>query len=706
VDSDHVFAQHDISAARVDNDRNHVWPENTKFDDHVWPETFGGDYQPEVTSNTILPSVAKEQLLFPEAAAFVARDDDPFHSDLSVDSSIKNHSISGLENARAIPTTSPQKAKKSSVTIIVPDSSGTVTRPRRNVDRPVDYSKIGKDPITGRIQSTWVKCVIMNRVVVNHISMKAALAGMYKVPSMTAIESEIHNIIDTHDSIRAISYKNLTEGERMRARRNFIFVVLKHKADGSFDKVKARWVYGAANSSAINDDEPRDTASPTVNPATTMAILFMIAAYDMEMETHDVPGAFLKSEMAPDAQPLFGYVGPDITEHIRRLHPELADKISPRGNLFFQLQRFIYGTEEASKRFFDTMSNFLISIGFIQSLCDPCLFILYIDGLLIIAGLFVDDMLVAAQNTTLMEWISNQIRSRWDTTFHQGNEFNYVGLHIVRNRPDRSLRVDMSGNISKVIVQFGDEIKESKVACIDSIMEQTGEPLSEKDRTLYMSLVMSVLYPARMCHLAVLFPTTILATRMLHPTTGDMAHARRLIGFLKTQVHGGITIRGSPTSQLRVYVDASHNIHADSRGHGALIACMDTSPIVWRSYKIPYVCLSSTEDEVTAVAEATTYTIWITDLFTELHHIMPDITSVLQDNTSAVIVMERGGTFKRTKHIMKRFNFIREHVKAGLIKFVRCPTAEHLADLLTKVQTATRQQALLSSLSWTNTGAN
>ena len=165
-----------------------------------------------------------------------------------------------------------------------------------------------------------------------------------------------------------------------------------------------------------------------------------------------------------------------------------------------------------------------------------------------------------------------------------------------------------------------------------------------------MPLVMSVLYPARMVHMALLFPTAILATRMQNPTVDDLAHAYRLIGFLKTQVDSGFVMKGSPSWKLRVYVDASR------RGNGCLIACMDDSPIAWRSHKIPHAALWVHRERD---FDGVTYVIWIADMFCEVGHAIDDAAAILRDNMSAVIIMETGGSFKKTKHILTRFMFIR-----------------------------------------------
>ena len=102
------------------------------------------------------------------------------------------------------------------------------------------------------------------------------------------------------------------------------------------------------------------------------------------------------------------------------------------------------------------------------------------------------------------------------------------------------------------------------------------------------------------------------------------------------------------------------------------------------------------------MSEATSYIVWIRDLLGSIDQWAGRRAVIMQDNTSAVTIMEKGGSFRRNKHILVRYSFITEHVKNGLIAFERCPTDEHIADLLTKVQPVARLQELLSRMGWTS----
>ena len=59
-------------------------------------------------------------------------------------------------------------------------------------------------------------------------------------------------------------------------------------------------------------------------------------------------------------------------------------------------------------------------------------------------------------------------------------------------------------------------------------------------------------------------------------------------------------------------------------------------------------------------------------------------TTIYQDNKSTIILAVQGGSFKRTKHLMGRQNFVRERVQNGDIMFFYLPTKDMPADILTK----------------------
>ena len=66
-----------------------------------------------------------------------------------------------------------------------------------------------------------------------------------------------------------------------------------------------------------------------------------------------------------------------------------------------------------------------------------------------------------------------------------------------------------------------------------------------------------------------------------------------------------------------------------------------------------------------------------------IDHIVPII--IYQDNISGVKIIKKGhGNFKRTKHFINKYEWIKQYVDSGTITFVYLPTKHMLADIFTK----------------------
>lgn len=67
------------------------------------------------------------------------------------------------------------------------------------------------------------------------------------------------------------------------------------------------------------------------------------------------------------------------------------------------------------------------------------------------------------------------------------------------------------------------------------------------------------------------------------------------------------------------------------------------------------------------------------------------------DSQSAIFLAKNGGYYERTKHIHKKFNFIRDVIGDGSVSVVKVHTSLNLADILTKsVPGKTLEKALVS----------
>ena len=92
------------------------------------------------------------------------------------------------------------------------------------------------------------------------------------------------------------------------------------------------------------------------------------------------------------------------------------------------------------------------------------------------------------------------------------------------------------------------------------------------------------------------------------------------------------------------------------------------------------------EAEYIAVSEAANEGVWMKEFISDLG-VIPSASGpikIFSDNTGAIALAKESRFHKRTKHIKRRFNFIRDQVKEGDIEICKIHTDLNVADPLSK----------------------
>jgi hypothetical protein len=125
-------------------------------------------------------------------------------------------------------------------------------------------------------------------------------------------------------------------------------------------------------------------------------------------------------------------------------------------------------------------------------------------------------------------------------------------------------------------------------------------------------------------------------------------------------------------------------LHADAKGHGGIIVTFGGTIVATKSFKMKLVTKSSTESELVAVEESVPYVLWILSLLQDLGLETKKPVKLLQDNLSAIGIIQNGGSFNRSKHMVARYGFVKQHMELGDVAFEHCPGEVMPADMLTK----------------------
>ncbi|KAL1201566.1 Retrovirus-related Pol polyprotein from transposon TNT 1-94 [Cardamine amara subsp. amara] len=181
------------------------------------------------------------------------------------------------------------------------------------------------------------------------------------------------------------------------------------------------------------------------------------------------------------------------------------------------------------------------------------------------------------------------------------------------------------------------------------------------------------------------FAVGVASRYMVSPRKSHGEIMKQILRYLKGSVSFGLKFKRGGSKKIEGFSDSSHNIDPDDgRSTTGHIFYFGESPITWCSQKQNTVALSSCEAEFMAATEAAKQAIWLQDLLTEITGWKNEQVLIKIDNKSAISLTRNPVFHGKSKHIHKRYHFIRECIEKELVDVEHVPGTEQKADILTK----------------------
>ena len=455
---------------------------------------------------------------------------------------------------------------------------------------------------------------------------------------------------------------------------------LKEKmVHGQLDKLKARLVAGGHR-----EECPFmvDRYAPTINNTTYNVMFSTCATLDYEMVIWDVRSAYLNVKLDSD---IHMSLNQELTSNLVVFKPEWKKFIRPNGCMIVKLLKALYGTKEAANLWYEDLKGTLMNkCGLKQSAIDPCLF-MNIDGKKrTYVGIHADDLLTCGNDKEFIKRLKKILTDAYKfLTEKSGNELEYLGLAIKRNRKLKRIDVDQIQYIKQMLKDY--RINDSVVSPSVKYDTRGSEELGEADITKFKSLVMKLMYVALRTRPDIAFSVTYLTTKLVTPTVADLKAARRVLSYLRGTLEKVKTYDYNDYPNLHCYIDASFGIYSDGRSHTGVSIYLGngSSPILWKSKKQTCRAKSSTEAELLAVYDSIPYTDHISGILREFG-LKPKILWY-QDNKSAISVIESPSRVSAAmEHLRVKINVVKDFFKDNRVIIDHCDTCDMIADVLTK----------------------
>lgn len=462
---------------------------------------------------------------------------------------------------------------------------------------------------------------------------------------------------------------------------HMVFTV-KRLSDGSIEKFKCRLV-ADGNTQRYGVDFNRIFS--TVAKLSTLRLLLAIAAArGYRLTSIDVRQAYLHAELREDLY--------------MQMPPGLPTVDSDGNKLVAKLRKSLYGLRQAGREWADLLSSFLTSWGFRRSAIDICLYLYTSGGHLLYIVVWVDDCVIVDNHAPLREAFVKDLGSRFPVE-DKGDLEWILQVRVTRDWDERTLSLSQELYVADLLRRYShfinDESRRFDCPCDATVTlspEQCPTPGSLEHeemacyREAYMSLVGAYLWLANMTRFELGYVAAQLARFVSNPSRVHFKAAIRVLVYLRTTKARALVLtplRDSPPN-LRVFVDSSWGTRFSVSG--AVFEFMGAI-VHWFSKTQRSVSMSSTEAEYFAASLAARDTLFLRDLLEDLNLVQNYPTPMRSDNKGVAELSFDPVAFKKTKHILRAAEFLRDLVARRKVDISWLSGADNVADLLTKLVT-------------------
>ncbi|KAF5477622.1 hypothetical protein F2P56_004242 [Juglans regia] len=303
--------------------------------------------------------------------------------------------------------------------------------------------------------------------------------------------------------------------------------------DVSIDHLKACLV--AKSYTQFPDLDYTDTFSLVVKASIVRVVLSLSVTNKWSLHQLDVKNAFLNDilhEKVYMEQPP-SYVDPRFSHHVCKLNKAL------------------YGLKQAPRAWFEQFNTFLLHFGFSYSRADTSLFVYSSNHDLIYLLLYVDDISITGNNSSLLHIFIKKLHSKFATK-DLGSLSYFLDLEVTPSNDGLFLSQTKYARDILSRAQLLDSKPIDTPMVVSHHMSLEGEPFS--DPTLSIACGCSAIFNH---HETKHSHTVNSVSQFLHaPTAAHFQVVKRILRYVKGTIDFGLAFTPSSSSGLMAFLDA------------------------------------------------------------------------------------------------------------------------------------------------------
>ena len=322
------------------------------------------------------------------------------------------------------------------------------------------------------------------------------------------------------------------------------------------------------------------------------------------------------------------------------------------------------------------------NLGFLKCSKEPALYQKMEKEHALLVAVYVDDLLITGTSLELINEFKNGMAENFEMS-DLGKLTFYLGIEVDQRQDGITMRQERYA--MKILSESGMKDCNSVHVPTDpglslskSVEEQS---VNEKEYRRNIGCLRYLLHTRP----DLSYVVGVLSRYMQSPKISHEAALKVVLRYLQGTLTYGLNYKCSSNEGIVGYSDASHNVDEDDgRSTSGHVFYYAECPITWSSHKQETVALSSCEAEFMAATDAAKQAIWLKDLLGEITGAEGMKVPIMIDNKSAIALTKNPVFHGRSKHIHRRYHFIRECVDSELIEVHHIAGVRQITDILTK----------------------
>ncbi|CAA7013547.1 unnamed protein product [Microthlaspi erraticum] len=368
-----------------------------------------------------------------------------------------------------------------------------------------------------------------------------------------------------------------------------------------------------------------------------------------------------------------------------------------KGLCSVKLQRSLYGLKQSGRMWYNRLSEYLLSKGYVNNAICPCVFIKKFSTGFVIIAVYVDDLNMIGTQKEIDDARTHmkdefEMKDLGKTKFCLGLQIKYFQDGIFLHQSNYTKRVlkrfymDKATPLSCPMVNRSLDVNKDPFRPQEDSEEMLGPEVP------YMSAIGALMDLANCTRPYIAFATNLLARYSSSPTRRHWNEIKHIFHYLQGTIEFGLYYSRNPEVGLVGFADAGYlSDPHKARSQTGYVFTYGGTAISWRSQKQTLVATSSNYAEIIALHEACRESVWLRSLIQHIQEASgvstkKEPTTIYEVNSACVTQLKEGYiNSDMTKHIPPRyFSYTQESEKNQEVDIQYARSSDNAADLFTK----------------------